>query len=396
MLTCMYVCSLLKIYSGYVKIYSVWCLCVGRDLSGGMKVRGMIIGVTVAVLVVIFVSCAILVISFVVRRNRRRGSSNASSLTNSFESSTESGRYCNLMAIGHVTVSPNHALSYNEASADARSVQNSMMSSESRVSQATFEIESVIDGTESTCSEKLDGSLSLGQDDAFEMADKNKTNGSTPNCKFREPNTCVKQLPTQKTCERSRSESICIKSSRSSLKKRPRSFSTPHTLQDSHAPHTPLSALILYSKESPEEETKVIQQHLMHDLSLYNIETVSEDTSMVRECPASWLETQMREASAVFCVCNEAFDREWENKTDGLSGLVPVFKKLCHGLVTPSCGKNQLLHNKIAIVLPRSEDLLHVPTYINSRPKFLLLKEDLCKMARFVHGMPEFQNCIDN
>ena len=361
------------------------------DVSSGLKVKGVIIGVTVPVFLVIFVSCVMLVICYAKRRNGSRGRSiiSASSLTNSLESSTEDGRYCNLMTIDHVIQLHNHA--GNEASTDVCNEQSSMGSCESPVTQ-TFEIESLVDGAGSTSSEKLDGSLSLSQDDAFETSDKNRPNGSVPNSKENgEPDTCAKR-PTHKTCGRSRSESASFKTSRTSSKRRPRSLSTPHTLQDSDVPNPPLSALILYSKGSPEEETKVIQQHLLHDLTQYNIRTVSEDTSMFRECPASWLETQMRAASAVFCVCNEAFDREWENKSDGLSVLVPVFKKLCHGLVTPSCGKNQLLHDKIAIVLPRVEDLHYVPAYINCRPKFRLLKEDLCKMARFVHGIPECQH----
>lgn len=349
----------------------------------------MIIGVTVPVFLVIFVSCVMLVICFVKRRNGSRGRSviSASSLSNSLESSTEDGRYCNLMTIDHVIQSHNHAS--NEASTDVCHVESSMGSCESPMTETTFEIGSLVDGVGSTCSEKLDGSLSLGQDDAFEM---NRPNGSVTNSKENgEPNKCAEQ-PSDKSCgRRSRSESVSFKTSRTSSKRRPRSYSTPHALQDSDAPNPPLSALILYSKGSPEEETKVIQQHLLHDLTQYNIRTISEDTSMFRECPASWLETQMRAASAVFCVCNEAFDREWENQSDGLSVLVPVFKRLCHGLVTPSSGKNQSLHDKIAIVLPRVEDLHYVPAYINCRPKFRLLQEDLSKMARFVHGIPECQ-----
>lgn len=353
----------------------------------------MVIGVAVPVFLVLFVSCVMLVICVVKkRRNSSRGRSviSGSSLSNSLESSTEDGRYCNLMTIDHVIQSHNHA--GNEASTDLCTVRSSTGSCESPMTQTTFEIESLVDGVGSMCSEKLDDSLPSGQDDAFEVSDKNRPNGTVPNSKEnREPNKCAKQS-TDKTCgRRSRSESVSLKTSRTSSKRRPRSYSTPHALQDSDTPNPPLSALILYSKGSPEEETKVIQQHLLHDLTQYNIRTVSEDTSMFRECPASWLETQMRAASAVFCVCNEAFDREWENKSDGLSVLVPVFKKLCHGLVTPSSGKNQSLHDKIAIVLPRVEDLHYVPAYINCRPKFRLLQEDLSKMARFVHGIPECQ-----
>lgn len=339
-----------------------------------------------------FVPCVMLVICFVKRRgSRQRSVISASSLTSSFESSTEDGRYYNLMVVDHVTQPHVHA--GNEASTDLSNARSSLGSCESPMTQTTFEIESLVDGAGSTCSEKYEGSLSLGQDDAFETSDKDRSNESVPDSKeIGELNPCAKH-PAHKTYERrSRSESVCFKTTRTSSKKRPRSLSTPHTLQDSHTPNPPLSALILYSKESPEEETKVIQQHLLHDLTQYNIRTVSEDTSMFRECPASWLETQMRAASAVFCVCNEAFDREWENKSDGLSVLVPVFKKLCHGLVTPSSGKNQLLHDKIAIILPHVEDLHYVPAYINCRPKFRLLKEDLCKMARFVHGIPECQH----
>lgn len=372
--------------------------CVGSDgksdrgLSGTAPV--IAVTVTIALLVAVFVCSVVSIYYFVRRKNRCKDSvASASSLTDSLESSMEGGRYCNMITIDRVGEPPSYAVTCNGAGADVQCV--SSLESGGRESQTTFEIESLSVGTGSTCSEKVDGSLSLEQDDAFETEDKTEENDGSDKgvggvCKTVE---CVQQKEKNgKPIERrNRSESVHVKT-RTSSKRQPRSSSTPNALQTDPLP----SALVLYSKRSSEGVLKVIQQCLVSDLTRYNIRTISEDTCVLRKCPASWLEMQMREVSAVFCVCNQAFDHEWENKTDGVSGLVPVFKQLCHGLVAPSSGRNQLLRDKIAIVLPQNSDLQYVPTYINSRPKFRLLDEDLERMARFVIGLPEYQCNMDH
>ena len=389
----------------------------------------MIGGVTVAVMIIITFKA--IIICYLVRRKFRDHTSSASnsarsassSLTDSLEMSMEGGTLsdggCHMFTIDHVGEASSYAVTSSGASVDAPYVGgssivskslthpytalNSPTHSEGQESQITFEVSSSIGLSreeESTCSESLkisSGGSSTLEDDAFEKAS-NKSNES------KESGTCKQNDDIIEGCRvnemvmerRSRSESVRVKTnptgSSSFSRKRPRSFSTPHHVtHPPPSPHPAGSALILYSKGSPILEQRVIQQQLVNDLTLYNIQTVSEDTCTPRQCPASWLETQMREVSAVFCVCNEAFDADWENRTDGLSGLVPVFKQLCHGLVTPSCGKNQFLRDKIAIVLPLESDLQYVPTYLNSRPKFRLLEQDLAKMARFVTDIPQYK-----
>ena len=375
--------------------------------------RRAVIGASVSfVIVAVFTACAVSTIVFYFARRRIKYHSATSSLTSasslleSLDSPEEGGggergEYCNMFTIEHVgEPSTYNTVTSGGAATVGKDVPvSSASSSESHDLQTSFEIESLTEESQiSTCSdsEKFSGSISM-EDDAFEKVADSKSRESEADC------TCAvpidrQQVTTDKTPEgRNRSESLRMKtrrtSSSSSSRRRPRSFSTSHIIPPhTHSPLPP-SALILYSKNSPPDEKRVIQQCLVSNLTDYNIRTVSEDTCSSRECPASWLEAQMREVSAVFCVCNEAFDREWENKTDGLSGLVPVFKQLCHGLVTPSCGRNQLLRDKIAIVLPHESDLQFVPTYINSRPKFRLSVQDLEKMVRFVTGTPEYQ-CI--
>ena len=354
-------------------------------------------------MVAIFVACALFIIYYFIRKRNKyhiRSVTSASSLTESIESSSGTATggggvdgVCNMMNISHVDHPPSYAMTC--CGVNIPSVGS--LPSEGRESDTTIELKSLTEG----------GSRSTGSDvfledaEAFEKSvDKPREKGTTDegtvgDCKT-DNNMCAKQKAMEKNRveERGRSASVRVKPSRSasSTKKRARSFSEPH---DAHKDSPIPSALILYSKGSPEDEQKVIQQHLVSDLRRYNIRTVSEDTCTIRECPASWLERQMRAVSAVFCICNKAFDEEWENKADELSSLVPVFKQLCHGLVTPSCGRNQPLRDKIAIVLPHNSDLQYVPTYINSRPKFLL-SDDLEKMARFVTGMPEYQCSSDH
>lgn len=381
--------------------------------------RRAVIGASVSFFILaLFTACAVSAIVYYFARRKIKYHSATSSLTSasSLDSSEEGGgggggdrgEYCNMFTIEHVGEPPTYTITSGGADAAGNNAAiASVSSSETRSDcQTSFEIESVTEESQLSTTgsdfEKFSGSLSM-EDDAFENAGDGKIRESNTNNK---PN-CVPVNTEQATIEklktpdrRNRSESVCVKTRRTSLtlssRKRPRSFSTSHlTPPHSHSPLPP-SVLILYSKSSPPVEQRVIQQYLVSDLTQYNIRTVSEDTCSSRECPASWLEAQMREVTAVFCVCNEAFDRDWENRTDGLSGLVPVFKQLCHGLVTPSCGRNQLLRDKIAIVLPRESDLQFVPTYINSRPKFRLLAQDLEKMVRFVTGTPEYQCITDS
>ena len=366
---------------------------------------GTMIGVGVAVVfVAFFIISATFVIIYFARRRLRVAHSlrSASSLTESLETSLdgvgdEGEGYCRMMTLHHMEDPPTYALTTSNGTCISGSTPSPVESSVGVVSQITIEVGSMEGGSGTASeSEKISGvSVSL-DDDAFENPAEKCSEGEEDTSKklIGENGMGVGGGPPKKLLERSRSESVRGKTSRSgsssSTRKRPRSLSTSQVVPHQQSNPSP-SALILYSKASPELEQRAIQQYLLSDLTQYNIRTVSEDTSTPRECPASWLEVQMREVSAVFCICNQAFDHEWENRSDGLSGLVPVFKQLCHGLVTPSCGRNQLLRDKIAIVLPCDADLQYVPTYLNSRPKFLLQTQDLVKMARFAAGLPEYQ-----
>ena len=374
-----------------------------------------VIGGAVTVAVAIITTFVSVIVCYLARRRLREHTATnslTSSLTDSLEDSMDgegegnggAGSYCHMITIDHVGEPPSYVVTTSGTSVSggcndiaARStadlINNETPSlSDGRESQATYEAESLTDSFKISSG---GGSTSF-EDDAFERAlllESDKDGACDDDA------TCGGSQTMEKIIgRRDRSESVCVKASKldSNLcsRKRPRSLSTPHVTHPSSLlpPPRPPSALILYSKSSPQLEKRVIQQGLVSDLTQYNIRTVSEDTCTPRECPAAWLETRMREASAVFCVCNEAFDRDWENRSDGLIfGLVPVFKQLCHGLVTPSCGKNRLLRDKIAIVLPRESDLKYVPTYLNSRPKFRLLEQDLENMARFVTGMPQYK-----
>ena len=359
----------------------------------GFKNHAPVIGVAIALLVLIFVATSVLsAYYFMKRRTRYQGSSvTSSSLSSSVESSVEEeeegGAYRN-MVISHVGEPLSYTVTCRENGANVLS-EGSVISEDS---DSTFEIGSQVAETVSTCSEKSDSSsLCSGLDeDAFEMPE--KTSGLSPEADFEgveRTAVCAQREAVENgiISERRSTSVRAKKSGGPASKRRPRSFSTPHALSDSAQP---LSALILYSKRSSEEEQKIIRQILVNDLTHYYIRTISEDTCSFRECPASWLEMQIKEVAAVFCVCNFAFDQEWENEADGILGMVPVFKQLCHGLVTPSCGKNQLLWDKIAIVLPEPSDLQYVPMYLNSRPKFRLLSKDLEMMARFATGMPTY------
>lgn len=379
------------------------------DLGSIGRTGVAIIGVTLAVFFATsFVVATLLVYSLARKRYKTAGSlRSASSLTESLQTlergGDESNSYHHLSPIEEDPQQYTTTLQGEDIDG-CTIISSSLESPGESGSQKTIEASSMTDGSGTTCSESekiSDVSISL-DDDAFEISslrskgigggggeDGEKQDLSRTDC------SCEILDLEKKRLKRARSESAQAKSARngsvSSKTRRPRSLSTSQATQEGNP--CP-SALIIYSKASPELEQRAIQQLLVSDLTKYNIRTVSQDTSPPRESPASWLEAQMRDVSAVFCVCNEAFDYEWENQNDGLSSLVPVFKQLCHGLVTPSYGKNRALRDKIAIVLSRDSDLRYVPTYLNARPKFLLVTQDLIRMARFAAGLPEYQ-CVN-
>ena len=404
----------------YKSVYACYVSLSLMIIIGRVGRTGTVVGVALAVvLVAFFVASATVIISYIARRRLRAGASltSGSSLTESLET-LEGGRggegegngYCHLMTMNHIEGgTPIYSVTTNGTGIGRAEEMVLESSVGSASSPTTVEVGSIAGGSgggTSSDSEKISGvSMSLEDDDAFEGSsdgnyggkDSRKKDEVCPNggCSTATNDgvsTDKTGRPglTKRILKRARSESVRTKTartdSRSSYRKRPRSLSSSQ--QPSDQPPPP-SALILYSKASLDEEQKTIQHLLVRDLTQYNIRTVSEDTSTPRECPASWLEAQMREVSAVFCVCNDAFYREWYNQSDRLTSLVPVFKQLCHGLVTPSYGGNKQLLDKIAIVLPLQET--NVPTYLNSRPKFFLRSENLHKMALFAKGLPEYK-----
>ena len=149
-------------------------------------------------------------------------------------------------------------------------------------------------------------------------------------------------------------------------------------------------ALILYSQRICSDLHKIVLELLIKRLSEYNILAVSEDIDHCRNGLASWLEWRVREASAIFCVCDQSFHDEWEKGFGVTRCLVPLFKHLVHGLVSHPHSENRALLDKLAIVLPHERDIEHVPVYLSDRQKFLLDSEELEKMAKFVVGVPHY------
>lgn len=364
-----------------------------RFIDGGSTITGPLVGgvVTLVTAIIILVASPVVIALFLRRKSRSQADLSSSS-NGSVESSTEGGQFCD-MIISH-DVSPGYAAvtcSGNRVSVDSES-----QLSESGHSQGTFEMRGTFkmggsqeDSIASSCSEKL-GSVCIEMDnDAFEAI---KTVKQTDFVEAESRLTFGQkvEIRTAKTLGRTRSETKDIPTSAHPSKKRSRSFSTPHTLPSCEPrTKTPPSSLILYSHRTPTEIQQVIQELLVKELREYNIKTVSEDTDPHREGMAAWLETQMKEASAVFCVCNKAFREEW-NDVPGISCIVPVFKQLLLGLVSHPHGENQRLLDKLAIVLPYESDIEYVPMYLNNRPKFSLCREDLSRMAKFTSGVPSY------
>ena len=189
----------------------------------------------------------------------------------------------------------------------------------------------------------------------------------------------LQTISSKQEVERQKSESTITAVSKLCLVE-PQNFAVSHSRAS--------IALILYSQRVCSDLHKIVLELLIKRLSEYNILTVSEDTDLCRSGIASWLEWRVREASAIFCVCDQVFHEEWERGFEGTRCLVPVFKHLVHGLVSHPHSENQVLLDKVAIVLPYERDIEHVPVYLSDRQKFLLDSEELEKMAKFVVGVP--------
>ena len=98
------------------------------------------------------------------------------------------------------------------------------------------------------------------------------------------------------------------------------------------------------------------------------------------------MEHEIEKATAVLCVCNKDFQREWEGiPSNGGIPVVNFLKHLIHGTV--SCGKSLA---KFATVLLEHGDKDCIPSlYLQGEPRSFLVTE-VEEIAKFVQNIPSY------
>ena len=140
------------------------------------------------------------------------------------------------------------------------------------------------------------------------------------------------------------------------------------------------SAFVVSSSKSPEEESKVIQQLLIHDLSSkYGIHVTPSE--MGRGNLPKWVESQCRDATAVLCVCNKAFFDEWEQ---------PNTVTHCLGRqVYAAANEGGSKPEKFTVVLLKQSDRQFIPTsYLKDMQAFIVT--DVYDIACFIGKVPPY------
>ena len=146
------------------------------------------------------------------------------------------------------------------------------------------------------------------------------------------------------------------------------------------------SALIIYSPLCPDKDRRTLMQYLINDLREYDIRTVAHDCDYTKGSLSQWLETEVKRASAVLCVCDPAFLQEWEQQqpTDTNFPLVYSLKLLVYANVN----RGEEL-SKYAIVLLRKEDRDCIPTYYLNNTRTFYVNE-IENIAHFVQQVPAY------
>ncbi len=145
------------------------------------------------------------------------------------------------------------------------------------------------------------------------------------------------------------------------------------------------SALIIYSPSISEEERRLILHYLVGGLGQYGVASRCHDTACVKS-PCQWMEEEIKTATAVLCVCNRDFQREWSESPDhGKIPVVGLLKHLVHATVT----RGESLA-KFATVLVAKEDAAYIPSlYLEGEPRRFLVTE-LEEITKFIHNIPSY------
>ena len=145
-------------------------------------------------------------------------------------------------------------------------------------------------------------------------------------------------------------------------------------------------ALIIYSPNTVESEQNLIHSNLISKLQSYDgIETLSHDLTVVYGSVSEWLESEVKNANVVLCVCNKEFKDDWEGSHSTSKPIVQSLKHLILGTV--QSGKSL---SKYAVVLLDPSHKDYIPTmYLQSDPRQFTVTDSEA-IARFVLDIPYY------
>ena len=146
------------------------------------------------------------------------------------------------------------------------------------------------------------------------------------------------------------------------------------------------TVLVIYSSNTVEKEQELIMT-MMSKLNSYDeIEPLSPDFTCIQGSSSAWLESEVKRATTVLCVCNKEFQDEWEGQS---CSSLPLVKSLQH-LIQATIQRAESL-SKYAVVLLNSSHRQYIPTkYLQSESQSFTV-EEIEAIVHYVLKMPYYE-----
>ena len=145
------------------------------------------------------------------------------------------------------------------------------------------------------------------------------------------------------------------------------------------------TVLVIYSSNTEEKEQGLILT-MISKLKSHEIEPLSHDCTYIRGSPSAWLESEVKKATTVLCVCNKEFQDEWEGRS---CPSLPLVKSLQH-LILATIQRAESL-SKYAVVLLNPSHRQYIPTkYLQSESRSFTVKE-IEAIVHYVFKIPYYE-----
>ena len=137
---------------------------------------------------------------------------------------------------------------------------------------------------------------------------------------------------------------------------------------------------------TPEEKQDLIRYNFIPKLESHGIKTLSHDFTCIKESVPLWLESEIKKATAVLCICNKEFKEDWESSDPNPMSSLQLVEPLKH-CVSATVQTRGL--SKFVVVLLEPSDKQYIPSmYLNNCRQFLMADTDA--LAKFVCNVPSY------